>query len=201
MRAGRDNQEDRTMFNSNHPPTSLRLALTLLAGSGFSLLAGCEGMPEPDPGAPAAQQQPAPPAAGDTGGPEPTFLGKTAAQRASAEAVPGHDDVEKTGQELVSQWIPCGQARAFPTWSFWGWTTAEAVNFAPNTRVRLAYQAGAGGTQYIEVSNFAQWGGRWAGFSLWVTYLGWYDSSGFYRSCIQDAPPPADAPTLFVQTY
>jgi hypothetical protein len=33
------------------------------------------------------------------------------------------------------------------------------------------------------------------------TYLGYHDSQGYYRNCIQSAPPPAEAPQRVVQTY
>jgi hypothetical protein len=114
-------------------------------------------------------------------------------------AAPGA--VERSTRELVSKSITCGNYEEFPTWSFWGWTTVEAVNHSPGTRVRLGYQSGTSATEEIEVENFAKWGGRWAGFTLYVTYLGFTGTDGVYRNCIQNAPPPADAPTMIVQTY
>lgn len=128
----------------------------------------------------------------------PTFQGQTAEEIAAKAE---NDGGEKGTAELVSEWIPCGKVQGFPTWTFWGYTTAEAVNHTPGTTIRLSYQAGAGATEIVEVANFASWGARWWGMTLWVTYLGYYDSQGYYRNCIQSAPSPAEAPQLVVQTY
>jgi len=123
-------------------------------------------------------------------------LGKATEPAATEESVGMSQD------ELVSQWIPCGQYRVFPTWCCWGETTVEATNMtAGGTRVRLMYQAGAGSPGYTDVSSRSTFKGHWGALSLYVTYLGWYDTKGRYRACYQDSPPPPDAPELLVQTY
>lgn len=119
----------------------------------------------------------------------------------STETDESNPSLGETSAGLESKWISCGQALPFQTWSGWGYTTVEAVNHNPEKGVvRLAYQAGAGSTVYRNVYEFEQWGARWGGFALWITYLGYYDSSGQYRNCDQNGQP-GGWPDLLVQTY
>lgn len=160
-------------------------SLTLsLAASAVALVSGC-GLSDAD--------------TQDESDGVPTFQGKTAEEIASEAKAKDGDG--KASTNLTSKWIPCGSVADFPTWSFWGYTTAEAVNSTPGTRIRLAYQSGLSGTSIIDLTDFARWGGRWAGFDLHLTYLGYFDSAGYYFNCLQYAPPPDAAPHLVVQTY
>jgi hypothetical protein len=164
---------------------TLRSLALPLAASAAILAGGCGSLSDTD--------------APDENGDIPTFQGKTAEEIAS-ETDAG-DGYGKASSNLVSKWIACGSVADFPTWTFWGYTTAEATNFSPGSRIRLSYQSGLGATQIIVFWNFARWGGNWWGLPLYVTYLGYYDSAGYYHSCNQYTPPPADAPNLIVQTY
>jgi hypothetical protein len=110
------------------------------------------------------------------------------------------EEIGETSQAIVSKNIACGHAEGFPTWSAWGYTTVEFTNAtAGGTTIRLVYQAGAGASVPVNVANHEQTGARWGGLTLWVTYLGWYDSWGNYRSCLDN--DLVGAPTLIVQTY
>jgi len=104
-------------------------------------------------------------------------------------------------QALESADIQCGHTRAFPTWFAWGYTTADLTNSdrSGNTTLRVMYQAGTGANTYIDVKTFAQIGGRWGGFPLNVTVLGYYNANG-YQACLSNTTN-LGAPYLRVQTY
>src|SRR5262245_28789867 len=94
-----------------------KLALSMLAS--MTVLAGCGVISD------------------EEAGPEtrvPTFDGKTAEEIANEPWDGGDGGGGKGSTNLEAKWIPCGEVRDFPTWTFWGYTTVEAANHTPNTR-------------------------------------------------------------------
>lgn len=119
------------------------------------------------------------------------------ADTGDAEAV----ELGETDDALVQKTVHCGRVEGFPTWTWWGWTTAEFQNVSGGgTTANLVYSAGAGGSISVPLVDRHVTGGRWGGLTLWVTYLGWTDAAGVYRSCFSDGPNPG-APVVNVQTY
>lgn len=52
----------------------------------------------------------------------------------------------------------------------------------------------------LELCDHERVEGRWGGLRLYVTYFGWRDASG-YHACLDNATPPAGAPSLLAQTF
>ncbi len=60
------------------------------------------------------------------------------------EGTPGEENLGSAAQPLASRVLTCGHAEGFPTWSWWGYTTAQFTNQTGNgTRAHVMYQAGA----------------------------------------------------------
>lgn len=112
-----------------------------------------------------------------------------------ADPSPPQDEaVAESSQELVIKDLRCGQVEGFPTWSFWGETTLQLVNYDASgaTTLDVTYQAGAGATVSASVGNQPTIvKGRWGGFTLYVTYLGYSDSSGYHACNVLDSNAPA----------
>ena len=76
-------------------------------------------------------------------------------------------------------------------------TTAQFNNLGHDgTTIHVVYQAGLSGVTELDVATFVSVQGRWAGFGLGVTYVGWTDAGGIRRSCLEPG-----APLLSVQTF
>jgi hypothetical protein len=102
--------------------------------------------------------------------------------------------VAESSQELVSKDLRCGQVEGFPTWSFWGETTLQLVNYEPSSgkTIEVMYQAGAGAPVSTLVGNQPTVvKGRWGGLTLFVTYLGYSDSAGYHACNVTNPNEPA----------
>ncbi|WP_426755688.1 hypothetical protein [Myxococcus sp. Y35] len=100
---------------------------------------------------------------------------------------------------LGSADIACGREASFPTWSFWGETTLDMTNLNPGTVIKARYQAGVSGGIDVDVDSFRQVKGRFGGFAVTVTVLG-YTQNGVYTGCLHNTENPG-SPTLRVQAY
>jgi hypothetical protein len=114
---------------------------------------------------------------------------------ASEEASAAGEEVSpEYSVELVMKDLRCGDEAGFPTWTFWGETTVQFVNHDSSgaTRIDAIYRAGIDPWVQVEVHNQPVIKkGRWAGATLWVTYVGYYDQAGTYHACDVNDPAPA----------
>jgi hypothetical protein len=115
----------------------------------------------------------------------------------------GQADEEEIGQAqqaiLETRIIPCGHEEGVPTW-FFGKTFIDFTNQTVNgTTIKLEYWSGPSARVSLELPTTQTVARSYVGFTFWTHYLGWYDASGQYHACLDNAPPPPDAPTLYVQ--
>lgn len=135
------------------------------------------------------------------GGMEGEELVEQAPAQETTEAVAG-EEVATAEQALETADIQCGSSRGFPTWPGWGQTTLNFTNLQTSngSTIRLMFQAGAANPEYHNVRNTKEVVRGFAGFTVTVTHLGWYNSSGIYTSCLNNTSTTG-APTLRVQSW
>ncbi|WP_437721976.1 hypothetical protein [Sorangium sp. So ce861] len=116
------------------------------------------------------------------------------------EPMSDEEDLGEAEQALLnSRNIACGHEEGVPTW-FFGKTLIDFTNQTANgTRIQLEYYSGPSARGSLEVAGRERVAHSYAGYTFWTHYLGWYDASGDYHACLDNVPPPPDAPTLIVQ--